>query len=119
MKNVSIGICIGLLVGGALTWYLTKDFANQAVIEAELRFNELLEQEKTKLSTKMSTLEKTKTDLEGILNETKQTVDSLNASIASRNKDLDKLKQKYNDQISDIYGMSHNQLTDFFANRYK
>ena len=119
MKSIGIGVCIGLLIGGALTWYLTRDFANQAIVEAELRFNELLEKEKTKLSAEIFTLEKSKKDLEEILGNTKQVVDSLNASIASRNKDLDNLKKKYNDQISDIYGMSHNQLTDFFSNRYK
>jgi len=119
MKSIGIGICIGLLVGGAITWYLTRDFTNQAVVEAELKFNELLEEEKTKLSGEISTLKKSKEDLKALLGNTKQVVDSLNASIISRNKDLEQLKDKYNDQISNIYGMSHNELTDFFANRYK
>lgn len=119
MKNIGIGVCIGLLVGGVITWCLIIDSANQAVVNAELKFNELLEEEKTKLSGEISTLKKSKEDLEAILGDTKQIVDSLNASIISRNKDLEQLKDKYDDQISSIYSMSHNELADFFANRYK
>jgi uncharacterized protein HemX len=46
------------------------------------------------------------------------TIDSLNKSITSRNRAIDSLKRKYNEQINNINNMSHNELTNFFSNRY-
>ena len=46
--TISIGLLIGLVIGSSITWYLTSDFVNKAVVEAELKFNELLETEKSK-----------------------------------------------------------------------
>ena len=52
MKNnvisIGLGIITGLVIGIGLTWYITNDFTTQAVIDAELRFNQLLEEEKAK-----------------------------------------------------------------------
>ena len=123
MKNnvisIGLGITIGLVVGVGSTWYLTNDFINQATIEAEFKFNELLEQEKSKYSTQISSLEKTKENLEYTLTFTKITIDSLNTTINTRSKELNKIKRKYYEELSNIDGMSHNELTDFFAKRYK
>lgn len=123
MKNnavsIGLGIVIGLVVGIGLTWYLTSDFVDQAVIEAELKFNELLEQEKSKYSTQISSLERTKENLEYTLVSTEMVIDSLNTTINTRSKELNKIKRKYYEELSNIDGMSHNELTDFFAKRYK
>ena len=118
MRNTGIGICIGLLIGGALTWYLTRDFANQAIIEAELKFNELLEAEKSKYQNELGTLIELTENLELTLTSTENTIDSLNTTISTRNNELDKIKQEYAEQMSDIDGMSHNELTNFFTKRY-
>ncbi len=123
MKNnvasIGLGIVIGLVVGIGLTWYLTNDFVDQAVIKAELKFNELLEQEKSKYSTQISSLERTKENLEYTLVSTEMVIDSLNTTINTRSKELNKIKRKYYEELSNIDGMSHNELTDFFAKRYK
>jgi len=116
--SIGIGLLIGLLVGGATTWYLTRDFANQAVIEAELRFNQLLEDEKDKVAGEMAALEIAKETLKVLLTDTEYAVDSLNTAISNRNKEIARIKQERDEQISSITGMSHNELTDFFAKRY-
>ena len=122
MKNnvisIGLGIIIGLIIGVGLTWYMTNDLTTQAIIDAEIRFNELLEAEKSKYSEKIGTLTELKENLESTLTSTEIVVDSLNTTIGTRNKELDKIRKKYAKQISDIDGMSHNELTNFFTERY-
>ena len=115
---VSIGVVMGLFIGGGVTWYLTYDFVNNAVIEAELRFNELLETEKSKYQNDLTQVTKIKENLEYNLASAELVIDSLNTTINTRSKELNKLKKEYDQQISSINGMSHNELTDFFATRY-
>ena len=122
MKNnvisIGLGIIIGLIIGVGLTWDMTNDLTTQAIIDAEIRFNELLEAEKSKYSEKIGTLTELKENLESTLTSTEIVVDSLNTTIGTRNKELDKIRKKYAKQISDIDGMSHNELTNFFTERY-
>lgn len=122
MKNsvisMGLGIIVGLVVGIGLTWYMTSDLVTQATAEAEIRFNELLEAEKAKYSREIGTLTELKENLEYTLISTETVVDSLNTTISIRNNELDKIKEEYVKQMSDIDGMSHNELTDFFARRY-
>jgi uncharacterized protein (UPF0333 family) len=115
---VSIGVVMGLFIGGGVTWYLTYDFVNNAVIEAELKFNELLETEKSKYQNDLTQVTKIKENLEYNLVSAELVIDSLNTTIDTRSKELNKLKKEYDQQISSINGMSHNELTDFFATRY-
>lgn len=116
--TIGIGLLIGLIVGSSITWYLTSDFVNKAVVEAELKFNELLETEKSKYQNELGALTELKENLEFTLTSTETIVDSLNTTISTRNKELNKIRKKYAEQMSDIDGMSHNELTDFFAERY-
>lgn len=116
--TISIGLLIGLVIGSSITWYLTSDFVNKAVVETELKFNELLETEKSKYQNELGVLTELKENLEFTLISTEIAVDSLNTAISTRNKELDKIRKKYVKQMSDIDGMSHNELTDFFAERY-
>jgi peptidoglycan hydrolase CwlO-like protein len=122
MNNITglviVGLALGLLIGGGITWYLVQDFANNAVVEAELRFNDLLETEKSKFNEELTSLGNTKEDLESTLTATQGKVDSLNTTIENRGKELKRIKRKYNEKISSIDGMSHNELTEFFAKRY-
>ena len=122
MKNsvifAGLGIIIGLVVGVGLTWYTTSDLITQATVEAEIKFNELLESEKAKFSKEIGTLTKLKENLEHTLTSTETIVDSLNTTISTRSKELNQIKKKYAKQISSIDGMSHNELTNFFSNRY-
>lgn len=115
---VSIGVVMGLFIGGGVTWYLTYDFVNNAVIEAELKFNELLETEKSKYQNDLTQVTKIKENLEYNLVSAELVIDSLNTTIDTRSKELNKLKKEHDQQISSINGMSHNELTDFFATRY-
>ena len=123
MKNsvvfVGLGAIIGLVTGIGLTWYMTSDLVTQATAEAEIRFNELLESEKTKFSKEIGTLTELKENLEYTLTSTENVVDSLNTTISIRSKELNQIKKKYAKQISSIDSMSHNELTNFFSNRYK
>ncbi len=44
--------------------------------------------------------------------------DSLKVSIAIRNRELNKLRKKYNETVANIDSMSNDELSEFFANRY-
>ena len=116
---MGLGLVVGLFVGIGLTWYTTSNFTTQAIIEAEIKFNELLEVEKSKYSSKISSLERTKSNLEYTLVSTEMFIDSLNTTISNRGKELNQIKKKYNEKLSSIDGMSHNELTDFFSKRYQ
>ncbi len=122
MKNnvvsIGLGIIIGLVVGVGLTWYMTSDLVTQATAEAEIRFNELLETEKAKHQGKLDKIAQIQENLEHNLTSTETVIDSLNTTILTRSKELNKIKRKYAQQISSIDGMSHNELTDFFTERY-
>lgn len=116
--TIGIGLLIGLVVGSSITWYLTSDFVNKAVIEAELKFNELLETEKSKYQNELGQVTRIQKNLEYNLASAELAIDSLNTTISTRSEELDKIRKKYVKQMSDIDGMSHNELTDFFAKRY-
>jgi chromosome segregation ATPase len=123
MKNVrlislGIGLLIGGILGGVAVWSMTKNFVDRAVTAAEERFDSLLEEEKDKLQDKVDDATKLKESLETTLVETESKVDSLNTTIQNRNKQIDKLKKDYDKTLNGIDNMSHNELSDFFANRY-
>ena len=123
MKNVrlislGIGLLIGGILGGVAVWSMTKNFVDRAVTAAEERFDSLLEEEKGKLQDKVDDATKLKESLETTLVETESKVDSLNTTIQNRNKQIDKLKKDYDKTLNGIDNMSHNELSDFFANRY-
>jgi len=110
---------LGIVIGSGLIWYIMDDIVDEAKLEAEQKFNDLLNQEKSKFTIEIDSLQNSKEQLELLVNTTQNKVDSLNITISNRNKELDKIKQDYNDKISKIDGMSHNELTTFFSNRYK
>ena len=106
--TICIGLLIGIVIGSSITWYLTSDFVGNAVVEAELKFNELLEAEKSKYQNELGVLTELKENLESTLISTEIIVDSLNTTISTRSKELDKIRKKYAEQMSDIDGMSPN-----------
>jgi len=116
--TICIGLLIGLVIGSSITWYLTSDFINNAVVEAELKFNELLEAETSKHQNELGQVTRIQENLKYNLASAELAIDSLNTTISTRSKELDKIRKKYVKQMSDIDGMSHNELTDFFAERY-
>ena len=122
MKNnvvsMGLGIIIGLVVGVGLTWYMTNDLTTQAVIEAELKFNELLEAEKSKYQSELSQVTRIQQNLEYNLTSAELAIDSLNTTISTRSNELNKIRKQYAKQMSDIDGMSHNELANFFTKRY-
>ena len=122
MKNnvisIGLGTIIGLVIGIGLTWYITNDFTTQAVIDAELRFNQLLEEEKAKYKDELGKVTQIQENLEYNLASAEIAIDSLNTTINTRSKQLNQIKRKYAKKLSDIDSMSHNELTDFFTKRY-
>mgnify|MGYP000899199668 FL=1 len=122
MKNnvisIGLGIITGLVIGIGLTWYITNDFTTQAVIDAELRFNQLLEEEKAKYEDELGKVTQIQENLEHNLASAEIAIDSLNITIDTRSKQLNQIKRKYVKKLSDIDSMSHNELTDFFTKRY-
>ena len=122
MKNnvisIGLGIITGLVIGIGLTWYITNDFTTQAVIDAELRFNQLLEEEKAKYKDELGKVTQIQKNLEHNLASAEIAIDSLNTTINTRSKQLNQIKRKYAKKLSDIDSMSHNELTDFFTKRY-
>jgi len=111
-------LLLGTVIGASATWYVASDFINKAEIKAEQKFNTLLEQEKSKYSIKIMDLESTQEELKLLASSTQNEIDSLNSAISTRTKELNRLKKDYNDKVSKINGMSHNELTTFFSNRY-
>ncbi len=123
MKNVrlislGIGLLIGGILGGVAVWSMTKNFVDRAVTAAEERFDSLLQEEKDKLQDKVDDTTKLKERLEVTIVETESKIDSLNTTIQNRNKQIDKLKKDYDKTLNGIDNMSHNELSNFFANRY-
>lgn len=116
--TISIGLLIGLAVGSSVTWYLTSDFINNAVVEAELKFNELLEAEKSTHQDQIGKITQIQENLEYNLISAEMVIDSLSTTINTRSRELNKIKRKYDKQISAINSMSHNELTEFFTKRY-
>jgi len=116
--TISIGLLMGLAIGSSVTWYLTSDFVTNATIEAELKFNELLEAEKSKYQNEIDNITRIQENLEYNLASAEIAIDSLNTTINTRSQELKRIKRKYNEKISSIDGMSHNELTEFFAKRY-
>ena len=109
---------LGIIIGGSITWYIVDDFIDRAKLEAEQKFNDLLFQEKSKYLTEFSNLKSSKEKLKNLTNLTQSKIDSLTTTINNRTRELDKLKKDYNDKVSKIDDMSHNELTTFFSNRY-
>jgi uncharacterized coiled-coil protein SlyX len=122
MKNnvisIGLGTIIGLVIGIGLTWYTINDSITQATIDAELRFNQLLEEEKIKYQGELGEITKIQENLEYNLTFAEMAIDSLNTTINARSKQLNQIKRKYAKKLSDIDSMSHNELTDFFTKRY-
>ena len=110
---------LGIIIGGGVLWYVMDDIVDKAELKAEQKFNDLLNQEKSKFTTEITNLQNSKEQLELLTNSIQNKVDSLNITISKRNKELDKIKKDYNDKVSKIDGMSHNELTTFFSNRYR
>ena len=108
----------GLAIGGLVVWGLTNHMVENAVEEAENKFENFLSEEKDKLQSKLDDSQRLKDDLEKSLAETQTKVDSLNTTILNRNNELNKIKKEYDKKLSSIDNMSHNELSDFFANRY-
>ncbi len=111
-------LALGVVIGGGVVWYLVDEYAQEAEIRAEEKFNDLLEQEKSKYTVELANLQTAKERLEELVITTQTQVDSLNTSISNRTKELNRLRKKYNDKVSEINGMSYNELTTFFSNRY-
>ena len=122
MKNnvisIGLGIITGLVIGIGLTWYITNDFTTQAVIDAELRFKQLLGEEKAKYKDELDKVTQIQESLEHNLASAEIAIDSLNTTINTRSKQLNQIKKKYAKKVSDIDSRSHNELTDFFTKRY-
>lgn len=110
---------LGIIIGGGVLWYIMDDIVDKAKLEAEQKFDNLLNQEKSKFTVEINNLQNSKEQLELLVNVTQNSIDSLNTAIFKRNKELDKIKKDYNDKMSEIDGMSHNELTTFFSNRYR
>jgi len=115
----SLIFLLGITIGGGILWYIMDDIVDKAKLEAEQKFDDLLNQEKSKFTTEIINLQNSKDQLKLLVNLTQNKIDSLNTTIFKRNKELDKIKKDYNDKVSKIDGMSHNELTTFFSNRYR
>ena len=81
-------------------------------------FTELLKTEKSKYQGKLDRITFVKDNLEHTLTSTEVVIDSLNTTIDNRSKELNRIKRKYAQQLSNIDGMSHNELTNFFTEIY-
>ena len=101
---------IGFGVGGYWMW----NKWNESKIEYQQKFQD----NQNMYEQQLGDLKHYKDSLELKINAITTVIDSLNNSIANRNEVLDSLKQEYDDQINNINNMSHNELTNFFSNRY-
>lgn len=101
---------LGLGIGGYWMW--TK--WNKSKIE----YQQKIQDNQAEYEQQLKDLTLYKDSLENQINTISTTIDSLNTSITSRTEALDSIKQEYDEQIDDINNMSHNELVNFFSNRY-
>ena len=86
--------------------------------EAKLEYQQDLQNTKDMYDQQLEDLYNYNDSIECKIKAVTYIIDSLNTSIANRTKALDSLKQEYEEQIDHIDNMSHNELVEFFANRY-
>lgn len=115
---LGISLLIGMIIGGLGVWGLYRGQIGKAEEKAEERFYELLNETKFKYETQITTLQNLKSNLETTVSSTSLAIDSLNKAISTRNWELNRLKKEYNEKVSTIDGMSNNDLTTFFTDRY-
>jgi len=101
---------IGFGVGGYWMWNKWN--------ESKIEYQQKLQDNQAEYEQQLKDLTLYKDSLENKINTISTTIDSLNTSIANRTEALDSIKQEYDEQISNINNMSHNELVSFFSNRY-
>ena len=117
MNNVGqILSFIGILVLGVALGYF---FAiKQAEQQAEEKFLKMLEKNTLEYESKLLLLQDTRDSLQTQIAQANLVVDSLNTSIVERNNELNELRDDYSETVESIGDMSHNELVNFFSNRY-
>lgn len=101
---------LGFGIGGYLTWAKWN--------KAEIQYQQNLQNTKNMYEQQLEDLHNYNDSVEYKIKAITHIIDSLNTSITNRNEALDSLKQKYDEQIDHINNMSHNELVEFFSNRY-
>lgn len=104
-----------LALGAALGCFFAFKYAEK---QAEEKFLKMLEQNTLEYESKLSLLQDARDSLQTQIAQVNIVVDSLNTSIAQRNNELDNLRDDFNETVESIGDMSHNELVDFFSNRY-
>jgi len=79
----------------------------------------IIEDNNTRYQTELDSLKALSDSLNREIQVVTYKTDSLRNSITARNKELNKLRIKYNEAIANIDNMSNDELGEFFSNRYK
>lgn len=115
-NTIQILSLVGILVlGAALGCFFTFKYAEK---QAEEKFLKMLEQNTLEYENKLLLLQDTRDSLQTQITQVNFVVDSLNTSIVERNNELNELRNDYSETVESIGDMSHNELVDFFSNRY-
>ena len=117
MNNiVQILSIVGILaLGVALGYFFALKHAEQ---QAEEKFLKMLEKNTLEYENKLLLLQDARDSLQTQIAQVNFVVDSLNTSIVERNNELNQLRDDYSETVESIGDMSHNELVDFFSNRY-
>jgi hypothetical protein len=114
MKNQIVLLILITSLFWILGCYVYVDLTKEKCVDC----NSLIEENVKNYQIQLLNLQLVRDSLKYEVSVANSKIDSLNNSISSRNKELNKLRKKYNETIASIDGMSNDELSKFFTDRY-
>jgi len=114
MKNQIITTILLTSLFWLLGCYMYWDLTKAECVDCK----EVIEANNKKYQNELDSLQLVRDSLNQEVTIANSKTDSLKVSIAIRNRELNKLRKKYNETVANIDSMSNDELSEFFANRY-
>jgi len=114
MKNQILLIVLITSLFWFLGCYMYIDLIHKDCIDCSV----LVDENNRKYQNELDSLQLVRDSLNQEVTIANSKTDSLKVSITIRNRELNKLRKKYNETVANIDSMSNDELSEFFANRY-
>jgi len=115
MKNQIITSILITSLFWLMGCYIYLDLIKSECVDCHI----IIEENNKQYQDKLDSLVLFKDSLEKEINLSNYKTDSLNLVIYNRNKELNKLRKKYDETINVINSMSNDELAKFLTDRYK